>query len=61
MNRFIEITEYILYILATIVIILAIVFLINIMIYLHNETKQTNEYYNCVISSKYPSKCKRWY
>lgn len=59
MNRFIEITEYILYILAIIVIILAIITLINIMIYLHTETKQINDYYNCLVSSKYTSNCKR--
>lgn len=59
MNRFIEISEYILYILAMIVIILAIVFLINMMIYLHIETKKTNDYYNCLVSSKYSSNCKR--
>lgn len=59
MNRFNEIIDCITSILAIIVIIIAIVFLINIFIYLHNETKQTNDYYNCLVSSKYKSECKR--
>lgn len=60
MNRFIEISECIVHVLAIIIMIIAIVFLINIFIYLHNETKQANDYYNCLTNSKYPSKCKRW-
>ena len=60
MSRFYEITECIIHILAIIVIIIAIVFLTTIFIDLHNETKQINDYYNCLVSSKYSSNCKRW-